>query len=132
MRKNAFKIKSQRGYVAISIILMLTAVVLGIMVSVAQLGIGEGQASLALSKGEDALNFAEGCAEDAVLNIRSNPSYSGGTISRPEGTCSIAVSVAGSVYTVTVTTTETKYKRTIQTIVNRGLTAITLTNWKEQ
>ena len=38
---------AERGYVAISIILILTAVVLGIIVTVAQLGIGEGQVSLA-------------------------------------------------------------------------------------
>lgn len=129
-----FEIGNSRegGYVTISIVLILTAVILGIMITVAQLGIGEGQSSLALSKGEDALNFAEGCTEDALLNIRSNSSYAGGTITRPQGTCSITVITAGPTYTVTVTTTATEYKRTIQAIVNRGLTAVTLTSWKEQ
>ena len=124
--------KKEDGYVAISIVLILTAVILGIMVTVAQLGIGEGQASFALSKGEDALNFAEGCTQDALLKIRSNPSYAGGIITRPEGSCSITVSVAGAVYTVTATTAANTYKRTIQAVINRGLTAITLTSWKEQ
>jgi len=122
----------QGGYVAISIVLILTAVILGIMITVAQLGIGEGQTSLALSKGEDALNFVEGCTEDALLKIRSNSSYSGGTISRPQGTCSITVVTAGAIYTVTATTEATIYKRTIQTVVNRGLVSVTLTSWKEQ
>ncbi len=122
---------SEGGYVAISIILILTAVVLGIIVTVAQLGIGEGQVSLALSKGEDTLHFVEGCMEDALLKIRSNVSYAGGTITRPEGTCSITVSTVGSTYTVTATTTATPYKRTVQAVAIRG-TTMSLTRWKEQ
>lgn len=127
-----FKIgnSSERGYVAISILLILTAVLLGIMVTVAQLGIGEGQVSLALSKGEDALNFVEGCMEDALLKIRVNASYAGGTITRPEGTCSITVSSVGSTYTVTATTTAASYKRTVQAVAIRG-TTMSLTSWKE-
>jgi hypothetical protein len=122
---------SEGGYIAISILLILTAVLLGIMVTVAQLGIGEGQVSLALSKGEDTLHFAEGCMEDALLKIRSNVSYAGGTITRPEGTCSITVSTAGSTYTVTSTTTATSYRRTVQAVAIRGAT-VSLTSWKEQ
>lgn len=122
---------SEDGYVAISIMLILTAVILGIIVTVTQLGIGEGQASLALSKGEDTLHFVEGCTEDALLKIRSNASYAGGTIARPEGTCSVDIDTVGSTYTVTVTTTATQYKRTIQAIVNRSFSAVTLTSWKE-
>jgi len=122
---------SEGGYVAISIVLILTAVILGIMVTVAQLGIGEGQVSLALSKGEDTLHFVEGCTEDALLKIRSNASYAGGTITRPEGTCSITVSTVGSTYTVTTSTTATSYKRTVQAVAIRG-TTVSLTSWKEQ
>ncbi len=122
---------SEGGYVAISILLILTALILGIMVTVAQLGIGEGQVSLALSKGEDTLHFVEGCTEDALLKIRSNASYAGGTITRPEGTCSITVSTVGSTYTVTTSTTATSYKRTVQAVAIRG-TTVSLTSWKEQ
>jgi hypothetical protein len=122
----------QGGYVAISIMLILTAVILGIIVTVAQLGIGEGQASLALTKGEDTLNFVEGCTEDALLKIRSNAAYTEGTITRPEGTCSVNIITVGSTYTVTVTTTATQYRRTIQAIVNRSSSAVILTSWKEQ
>ena len=126
---------SKGGYVAISILLILTAVLLGVIVTVAQLGIGEGQASLALSKGEDTLNFVEGCTEDALLKIRSNPSLSGTfTIGRPpgEGTCSVTVvSKLVDTWTVDVTTQATAYKRTIQVVFDRPSTGITLTSWRE-
>jgi len=129
MKENIYN-NSKDGYVAISILLILTAVLLGIIVTVAHLGIGEGQASLALSKGEDTLHFVEGCMEDALLKIRANASYAGGTITRPEGTCSITVT-GGPTYTVTATTTATPYKRTIQAVAVRGAT-MSLTSWKEQ
>jgi hypothetical protein len=69
--------------------------------------------------------------EDALLSIRSNASYSGGSITRPEGTCSITVSQAGSTYTVTATTSLNTYKRTIQAIVNR-YSSMNITCWTEQ
>ncbi len=122
---------SQDGYIAIAIVLILTVVVLGITVTVAQLGIGEGQVSLALSKGEDALYFTEGCMEDALLKVRANALYAGGTISRPEGTCAITVVQAGPNYTITATSTSSSYRRTIQTVVTRS-SSIILTSWKEQ
>jgi hypothetical protein len=131
MRNTKLERRNEKGYVAISVVLILAVVILGIAVTVAQLGIGEGQASLALSKGEDALNFVEGCTEDALLKIRSNASYVGGTITRPEGTCSITISLVGSTYSVTVTTTATSYKRTIQAVATRSA-ALSLTSWREQ
>ena len=130
--KKIIRNRSENGYVAISIMLILTAVILGLIVTVAQLGIGEGQASLALTKGEDALSFAEGCAEDALLKIRSNAAYAGGTITYPEGTCLVTVFTVGSTYTVTVATTATQYKRTIQAIANRSSNGVVLTSWKKQ
>lgn len=123
--------KFSSGYIAISIVLILTAITLGIMITVAQLGIGEGQVAWTLSKGEAALDFSEGCMEDALLKLRSDGSYSGGTITRPEGTCSITISNSGYTYTVTATSMTTDYKRTVQAVTNRSSSLI-LTSWKEQ
>lgn len=123
----------KNGFIAISTILIISAVVLGIAVTVALSSIGEGQASLALTKGEQTLHFVEGCAEDALLKIRSNASYANPgpvTITRPEGTCSVSVS-PGSPNILTVTTEDTKYKRTIQIQYTRSSSGITMTSWKE-
>lgn len=121
----------QKGYLAISSILIISAVVLAITVSVSYLAIGEGQASLGQSKGEDTLSFVEGCLEDGILKLRADGSYSGGSITRPEGTCTITISSVGTTYTVTATTTDTSYVRTVQSIINRDY-SITMTSWNEQ
>src|SRR5262245_18384835 len=96
-----------KGFVAITTVLILSVVLLAAVASAAFLGVGEGQSGLALSKGEDALNFAEGCMEDALLASQKSNSYTGGTVTRPEGICSIGVSKSGNVWTVTATTTAT-------------------------
>lgn len=121
---------NNRGFIAMTSILVISTVVLSITLTVTYLSIGQGQAALALTKGEEQLHFVEGCMEDALLKIRSNAAYAGGTITRPEGTCSITVSQAGTVYTVTATGTATNYRRTVQTVVTRGAT-MTVTSWKE-
>jgi len=120
----------KNGFIAISSILIIAAVVLTISITVSLLSIGEGQSALSLMKGEATLNLIEGCMEDAMLQISINPNYSGGLINRPEGACNIAVSNIGSDYTVTSTNTSTDYKRTIQSVVNRS-SALMISSWKE-
>lgn len=120
------------GYVAIATVFIISAVILSVVVTVSQLGIGEGQASLAHSNGQLELYLAEGCMEDALLNLRASSSYAGGTITRPEGSCTITVSNANPTYTITATTTDVLYRRGIKAIVNRGSSTITISSWSEQ
>lgn len=120
----------KNGFIAITSVLVISAVVLSIVASVIYLSIGQGQSALALSKGEDAMAFVDGCAEDALLKLRASASYAGGNITRPEGTCSVSVSSVGSTYTLTVATSATLYKRTVQVVAVRG-SNITITSWKE-
>lgn len=123
--------KTKNGYIAIITVLIISAVVLATAGTVSLLAIGEAQSSYSLFKGEDTLTFVEGCTEDALYKLRANSSYAGGNITRPEGTCTVAVSQISTTYTLTVSTTNTTYQRTIQIVCNRNPTGITLTSWKE-
>lgn len=123
--------KSEEGYIAISLIIMLSVIILGIIVTVGRLGIGEGQVSLALSKGEETLAFVEGCAEDALLKSRADANFSGGSITLPEGSCDIAISKISTPWIMTATTSSISYKRTIEIKYTRNPTGITLSSWKE-
>jgi hypothetical protein len=121
----------KNGFVAIVTTLIIGAVCLAIISSVALLSIGEAQAALSQTSGEETLAFVEGCVEDGLLKSRASSSYTGGTITRPEGTCSISISKVGNTWTMTTTTTATKYVRTIVTVFTRANSGITLTSWKE-
>lgn len=125
------KCKVQSGFVAISVVVILIAVVIAAGTTITLLSINEAQSGLVLYKGEENLDFVEGCVEDYMLKIRSQGnSFVAGNITRPEGTCTIIVNSSGS-WDINVSTTSTKYKRTINVNFNRTSTAITLTSWKE-
>lgn len=121
-----------RGYIALSMILVIGAVVIGVAMTVSLLAIGEAQSGLTQFKGEDAWSFVDGCAEDALQKIHDNAGYLGGTIARPEGICSVTVNAPDPNWIITVTTNEAspKYQRTVQIQATRG-TTITVTSWKE-
>jgi hypothetical protein len=120
----------KKGYVAITTVLILLLLIGTIGTTGLLLSIGEAQSGLSAFKGEDSLQFVEGCAEDALLKSRASATYAGGNITRPEGTCTVSVSKAGNVWTLTVSTLDTKFRKTIQIqIVRTG--SITLNSWKE-
>lgn len=123
----------EKGVVALSIVLVLAAVLAAVSITVALLSVGEGQSGLALTNGESTLAFVEGCTEDALLKARASASYTGGNITRPEGTCSVSVSKVGSVWTLTVGTTATSYIRTVVAKVTQSGYGVVINadGWKE-
>lgn len=132
--------KKCKGFIAITTVLILSAVVAAIAVTVTLLSIDEAQSSLSLYKGEDNIDSVEGCVEDALLKARSDSTFGEpiGTlvnITHPLETCVVRVnSKTGSgivTWDMDVTTNATGYQRTIKVIFNREPTRITLTSWKE-
>lgn len=124
-------ITKAKGYIAITTVLLISAITLMIAVTVTLISISEGQSSLASSKGEERLNFVEGCMEDAILKIRNSASYAGGTTTTPDGNCTILVSKVGSVYTVTASPVDLTYLKKVQAVVTRGASTVTITSWQE-
>lgn len=133
----------QKGFIAITTVLILMAVVIGVASTVAFLSIGEAQSGFALFKGEDTLTFVEGCTEDALLKARASSTFgdpvgSEVTIIHEGVSCKIKVISKTGSETVTWTmrmqtdTVVTKYNRIIEVVFTRSSTGITaLTNWKE-
>lgn len=121
----------KNGYMTLITVLIISTVAVVIGTTVSLLAIGQAQSSYTLTKGEDALAFVDGCMEDALLKTKNSPTYNGGTITRPEGTCSITVSKAGNIWTILATTTATAYKRTIRVVVTRSAGTLVVSSWEE-
>lgn len=122
---------NQKGYIAIITVIIITSVVVVAVSTAALLSIGEEQSAQALSTGEGALNIAESCMEQALLLIQGNPNYTGGSLTLPEGNCTITASHAGSTWTIQTLATDIPYTRTVMVTANRG-TTITISQWVEQ
>lgn len=121
-------LSKSRGFIALSTTLIISVVVLTVATTVTLLSINSAQSTLAIIKGEESLILVEGCAEDALASAQASADYNGGTISRPEGSCVVAITKNGTSWQMVVSNVETKYQRTITIDLIRS-TEITVTGW---
>lgn len=129
-QKNNIVNKNQ-GYVALTTVLVISVVILVIGISVSLLAISEGQMSLAEVKGTQSLNFVDSCVEDVLLRANEDENYSGGTLTLPEGNCTVVVNKVGTDWTVTVEGTLDGYRKKIQVEFSRVPPDLTLNSWQE-
>ncbi len=119
---------SSKGFVVISTVFVLLAISLMLGVTVTMLSISDAQTSLSLSDGASARALLDGCVEDTLLFSRANNSYAGGTVARPEGTCSVSLSKAGNRWTATVRTNG-EYDHATEVVFDRTGSGIKLISW---
>lgn len=122
---------SKSGYIALVSVLIISAVIVVIAISVALLSISEGQLSLAEVKSQTSLDFVDACAEDVLLRINNDETYSGGTLSLPQGDCTVVVNSAGTDFTVTVEGTLDGYRKKVELKFTRVPPNLNLTSWVE-
>lgn len=123
------------GFIALFSVIALSAFSLSLIVAVAYLSINESQAGLMLARGEVALQFVEGCAEDALLLSVRDEGYMGGSYGYMGGDCSVDVSKDGSVWTMDVSGTKDQFARSVRIIFKYDPLApvvITLQSWLER
>ena len=125
----------KHGYIAISSLLVIAVVTLAIGLSVTLLGVNEADSSLSVTKSIEANTIAQSCIEEAFLRLRDNASYTGGSLTVGNGSCTITV--AGSGINRTITTVGTlvgppSYVKRIQAIAKRSGNTINLVSWQEQ
>jgi hypothetical protein len=82
--------ENKYGFVALSSLLVIAAVVLVIGISVSLLSVSEAQVSLDLLDGYKSLNLSEACAEEALLRL-NNEGVLPTTIILPETECNIDI-----------------------------------------
>ena len=120
----------EKGYIAVTLILIVISVVFVIGTSVSVLSINDIQMSLANKNGLDALNIVEGCVENSLLNLNEDNNIPS-SISLPEGNCSVTInSQNGDDWDFTVQTTIKSYSKSIRVNATRA-TNVLVTAWKE-
>ncbi|KKQ51850.1 MAG: hypothetical protein UT19_C0005G0033 [Candidatus Woesebacteria bacterium GW2011_GWB1_39_10b] len=119
---------------ALTSILIISAITLSIAISISLLGVGEAKSSLDYKKGGETLKIAEACVEEALLRLKSDESYLGASLTVGDGLCNISVSGSGLDRTIDVTaqiTNGISYTKKIQVTAKRTGTAINITGWNE-
>ncbi len=109
----------RRLYTRKGALVLVTVIIVGIVgiilsVVVARRGATEVTNSLSALQASRALSLADGCAEEAMVQLYRSSAYVGGTAQLGEGTCTITVSGTGTERTILVVATLEKWVRTVQ------------------
>jgi hypothetical protein len=123
--------RRENGFAALFLVVTLLVMSVLFSVSILTLSVGEGQSSLALFQGTNALYLAESCAEDVLLRIRNDETFSDARLTLPEGSCELSFSGDSSDQRITVVGEKDGYARTIDIRVHRTLAGLQLESWSE-
>jgi hypothetical protein len=124
----------KKGFAAIIIVLVVSAFVVSTTLSVSLLSIREANASLSNAKGQEALKMTEGCVEEALYRLRIDSTYTGGTLTFANGSCTSTISTSGANRTINVTGTITGppvHSRSLQIQAKIVGKTINVLNWTE-
>ena len=124
----------ERGFVAFTSIIIISAVALAVATSITLLGVGEAKNSLDFKKGLETLKIAESCVDEALLRSRHDSLYSGGTVDVGGGSCSIAVTPSGSDRTFDIVADLNNipgYTRRVRVLARRAGFSVNVIEWRE-
>jgi hypothetical protein len=112
-----------------AVVTLLFFMVLSITVTTAAVMIVLSNAAAASTSEQGGISyyFAESGAEEGLLRLLRNPSYTGETITYTNG--SVVISVAGGTITATGTAYNTQRTIAVQTAYNNNV--LSVTSWKE-
>lgn len=125
---------NQNGFIAFTSLLVISTVVFFIAISVPIIGVTEANNSLGFARSQAALKIAEGCNEEALIRLRDDVNYSGGTLNLGYGSCTSVVSGTGSNKTIDTTASLTEppnFVRRTQITVKRTGNSINILTWQE-
>ena len=122
--------KTKKGEVLIMLVIIITVLTI-IMTAAVALAFSSARDTTTFTLGERALRVAESGAENAILNLLRDPSYSG-DVNLPIGTGNATIVVTGTApYTITSTGFVGNMVRKIQVQVDTIANKLTVVDWQE-
>lgn len=94
--------KDNRGFVAISVVITITALLSVLLVNLTLIGITAVQTSGTRLAGIQVKTYAEGCVDEALLQLKRDPEYNGDTIEQGRFSCTITVIGSENTRTIAV------------------------------
>jgi len=129
-------VKNQEGFATLTTAIIIFFTTLSMALSIQFAGIGELQTGFQNNLSAQSLSLADGCLEEAMLRLRREASYTGGTLTIGNDTCTNVVTGAGGTRTIISTATiNSTIIREIRAEVSIVATptgnTVTLTDWEE-
>lgn len=122
----------ERGAAAITVMIIIVAMAMLVVSSTAFVRIDDLDMGYSTGVSGDALLSAESCAEEALIRLSRDSSYSGGSLEVGIATCTISVTgtPCGNC-TITVEAIAQDYTRNVQVGITITGGAIDITSWSE-
>lgn len=128
------KYKYSQGFMALTSMLIISAISLAIAISISLLGISEAKSTTSLKYGDEASAIAQSCVEEALLRLKLNINYSGGSLNVASGTCNISITGPISEKTIDVTaqlSAISTYTKRVQVVTRNSNDGLNILIWKE-
>lgn len=127
-------LRSRRGYILLLSILVIGAIGSVILSSLMLLGINASQVGMSIQQSGQALNYAQGCADYALLQLRNSLNFTGNEmLTYTNGTCEI-LTVGGVDNGNRILCTEGQAGdsiRRLEIIVSQVLPQTKISSWQE-
>lgn len=126
--------QNTHGFMAITSLLIISAVTMSIAISMSIIGISQAQNSLTFKKGQETLTIAKGCLENTLQILKTDPSYPGGTLNIDAASCNITVTSTGANKAIEITAILSgppDFTKKISATARTTGTSINLINWQE-
>ncbi len=121
------------GYIALISVIILGAIGLAIATSLLLLGLGSSRASYAIEQSDTAKALANACADQGLLRIKKEPSYSGTTnLNLGAGTCSYTIqNLGGESRIINASGTTGTIIRKVKISISAITPSINISSWQE-
>lgn len=123
--------KNQKGVTALLTVLIISSSALILALMSSSFGLGDLSSSFLLSEADRTMALTEGCAEEALRQIKINSGYTGESLSLENGSCIINVSLDGSNRTIEVVGSVNNYQKKIEIEITLSGNQIIINSWKE-
>lgn len=125
-------ITNKDGAAALIAIVVITALVVLISISYALVAIGNLEIGFSAQRSGDVLLSAESCVEETILRLTRDDSYSGGTLTVGDVSCTMTVvGTPCGTCTITAEASAAGFTRNIQADVDISGGSADITSWQE-
>lgn len=122
---------TQSGQTLVALLAFM-AIAISVTSAATMVTIASIQATSKYTQGQEALSMAETAAENAIIRLIRDPSYSGSeTITLPNGTARIVSITGSSPKTIVAEGISGNFRRRVQVVVTQANNITTVTSWSE-
>jgi len=123
-------LKTQKGSAILVSILIISTVIMIIALSLGLSSITENQINMYQSVSNNVFLNMDGCAEEALIQLSRDHSYSSDSFTLDETSCTISVAGGGSARSITITANKDEFTKNL--LINVSIfPTFTITAWDE-